>query len=96
MKIIIRLLALVWIVLSLIVSLIYVGSGNTLRMLKRWRALGLDDNAALIIDGDQFRVITSQPEAWAYRTFWRNQAYHEEKLPTCEDLRLFREKEFSV
>ena len=45
-------------------------------------SLGIDDNAALVVEDQEFSILTTQSEAWAYRTFWRQGHYYEERLPT--------------
>ncbi len=46
--------------------------------------IAVDDNAALEIIGDKYRIITSQPNSHAYRVYNRDSEIMEEQLPVDE------------
>ncbi len=51
-------------------------------VLNRLKTIGIniDDNAALIVEGNRYRVITSQPNAWVSRSWWEDGDYRQERL----------------
>jgi dipeptidase E len=48
-------------------------------------AIGLEDCAALEIIGDKYRIITSKPEAKAYKCYWKEGKYHKEQIPQLKE-----------
>lgn len=53
------------------------------RMLKGTKqvVIALDDCAALIIEGEQYRMMTSKPTASAYQCYWRGTTYSKKPVP---------------
>jgi dipeptidase E len=49
-------------------------------------AIALDNCSAIEITDDRFRVLTSRPNAKAYRAYWSRGVYHEEVLTSYSDL----------
>lgn len=45
-------------------------------------AIAIENCAAMVIQGDTYRIIRSKRSAGAYRTYWRRGQYVEEVLPT--------------
>jgi len=48
---------------------------------RRLVGVGIDNCAALVVEDDQYRVVTSAPNAHVYRTEWVNDEYHDVQLP---------------
>jgi dipeptidase E len=57
------------------------------RMMKnthRIPAIALDNCTALEVIGDEYRILTSAPNAKAYRTYWKKGEYHKEEIPSMK------------
>ena len=55
------------------------------KMMKRTSrlvAIALENCSAIQVVDDTYRIITSSPDARAYRTFWKGHEYHHEPLPS--------------
>lgn len=59
------------------------------KMLKNYRdiAIALEDGAALEIVGQNYRILTSQPNAKAYKVYWHNQTFYEIEISQTPDFK---------
>ena len=48
-------------------------------------AIAIDNCAAIEIIDDRYRIISSKKSANAYRTYWMDQIYYEEKIPKTKE-----------
>lgn len=54
-------------------------------------AIACDDHAAIEIVDDTYRIITREKNSFAYKIYWKNNVYHEEKLLIDNDYRSLKE-----
>jgi len=55
---------------------------------RKLSGIGIDNCAALVVQGDTFRVIRSSPNATVYKTGWANGEYQQDELPSTGSVEL--------
>ena len=63
------------------------------RMMRRYPgvAIALTDCAALEVVGDAYRIITSEPSAHAYKVYYKNGSFYEEKIEENNNFKPLKE-----
>lgn len=49
-------------------------------------AICLDNCCALMVQGNEYRIVTSRPDAKAYKIYWKGSILHEELIPAAKTL----------
>lgn len=49
-----------------------------------WIAIGVEDNCAIQVENDSYRIITSKKNAKAYIIFWKQGKYFKQEIQQSE------------
>lgn len=54
-------------------------------------ALAVENCCALVIRGDEYKIINSKKEADAFKTFWRDDKYYTQKIKVSKNFKPIEE-----